>query len=288
MRKLVYIFVTLLLNLNILAFTQNDVIIEGWPDSLYFGLTPFEESGVEQSWESFLDHIGEELNVSIDIFKGNDYSEIIVALALNNIQAAWLGPKSYISATEIAAVEAIALPDDIETGEGYYSGIWVTKNKGLTSISELKDKTFAFVDPESTSGYFIPKINLILDFGVEPEDYFSQIIFAGSHIIALNSIVGGQADGAAISFNTIERALKEGTIKEGEIVNLWQSALIPGSPIVINSDLPSSFKQALKEAITNFDDKAILDQLGYKGFLATNDSNYDNIRLLNDVYNDFR
>ncbi len=252
MKKLAYIFGALLLNLTILAFTQNDVIIEGWPDNLYFGLTPFEESGVEQSWESFLDHIGEELNVSINTFQGNDYSEIIAALAFNNIQAAWLGPKSYVSATEIAEVEAIALPDDVETGEGYYSGIWAMKNKGFTDISELEGKIFAFVDPESTSGYFIPKINLILEFGVQPEDYFSQIIFAGSHIIALNSIVGGQADGAAISFNTVERALKEGTINEGELVNLWKSTLIPGSPIVINSDLPNGFKTGLTRSYYQF------------------------------------
>ncbi len=45
-----------------------------------------------------------------------------------------------------------------------------------------------------------------------------------------------------------------------------------------------ALKQALQEAIINFDDQAILDQLGYKGFLATDNFNYDEIRLLNNVY----
>ena len=261
---------------------------EGWPDNLYFGLTPFEESGVKESWETFLNYIGEELGVEVSVFEGQDYSEVIVALAYKNIQAAWLGPKSYVTATKTSAVEAIALPDDVETGTGYYSGIWASKESGFTTVDELKDKTFAFVDPESTSGYFIPKINLVLNLGVQPEDYFSQITFTGSHIIALNTLIGGQVDGAAISFNTVERALKEGVISEGEVVNLWKSLLIPGSPIVVNSDLPSSFKQALQEAIINFDDQTILNNLGYKNFVVTDDSNYDNIRLLENTYETLR
>ncbi len=56
---------------------------------------------------------------------------------------------------------------------------------------------------------------------------------------------------------------------------IWCFVIKPSYNSLINSNSPNSFKQALKEAIINFDYQTILDQLNYKGFLATDDSNYE-------------
>ena len=255
----------------------------GWPEVLRFGLLPREESTVDDQYGLFFDHLATELGVPVEYFVGSDYAAIIVAMSTNRIEAAWFGPESYVIATQNSTAEAVALSNHVTNGDGYYSGIWTHKDSGISSVMELEGKNFAFVDPASTSGYLVPTVHLLRDLEIDPNEFFGNLTFSGNHGASLLALANHNLDGAAISFNTVENALREGQIAEGEIVNLWKSEKIPGSPIAVRGDLAESFKTAFQAALLSFSDPVGLENFSSTGFLATNDSNYDYVRVLNEV-----
>jgi len=281
MKKLLMLFV-----LAVAALTSAQEDREGWPEVLRYGVLPTEEESLETQRGPFFRHLERELGIPVEYYIGNDYGAIIVAMSTGRIEAAHFGPEAYVLATENADVEAVALADSIENGTGYYSGLWTHQGSGIESLEDARGKTLAFVDPASTSGYLVPMVYLLRDLGIRPEEYFSNIVFAGNHSSSLLSLANAHVDVAAISFTTVERALKEGQIAEGELVNLWKSEKIPGSPIAVRGDLPESFKRAFQQAVLSFDDPEGLANLGIRGYVATDDRNYDVIRALNEVKNE--
>lgn len=263
-----------------LSFAQDR---EGWPEQLRFGLLPREESTVDDRYGLFFEHLSEELGMPVEYFVGSDYAAIIVAMSTNRVEAAWFGPESYTIATENAEAEAVAVSDHVSNGTGYFSGIWTYKGSGIETLEDAQGKDFAFVDPASTSGYLVPTVHFLIELEIDPNDFFGRITFSGNHSSSLLALVNGNLDAAAISFNTVENAIREGQIAEDELVNLWKSDKIPGSPITVRGDLPESFKKAFQEALLSFDSPEGLAEFSSNGFVATDDSAYDPIRELGEV-----
>ncbi len=256
---------------------------EGWPELLRFGLLPREESTVDDQYGLFFEHLSEELAIPVEYFVGSDYAAIIVAMSTGRVEAAWFGPESYVIATENAEAEAVAVSDHVTNGTGYFSGIWTYKGSGIETLEDAQGKDFAFVDPASTSGYLVPTVHFLRDLEMNPNDFFGRIAFSGNHGASLLALDNGNLDAAAISFNTVENTIREGQIAEDELLNLWKSDLIPGSPIAVRGDLPDSFKKAFQEALLSFDSPEGLAEFTSNGFVATDDSAYDPIRALNEV-----
>ena len=72
----------------------------------------------------------------------------------------------------------------------------VRADSGIESLGDLKDKTFAYVDPASTSGHLYPK-SLVLSQGYNPDKFFSKAVFAGSHNAVILSVLKGEVAGGA-------------------------------------------------------------------------------------------
>ncbi len=81
--------------------------------------------------------------------------------------------------------------------ENYYQGQFIANNNsGIKSIADLKGKTFCFVDPNSTSGYIIPRIVLKAN-GIDPDKDFKATQNAGSHDNVAIAVYKGDCDAGA-------------------------------------------------------------------------------------------
>ena len=67
-----------------------------------------------------------------------------------------------------------------------------------SSFADLKGKTFCFVDPNSTSGYIVPRIILKAN-GIDPDTDFKATQNAGSHQNVATAVYKGDCD-AGVTF----------------------------------------------------------------------------------------
>ena len=120
-------------------------------------------------------------------------------------------------------------------------------------MEDAKGKSFAFADPNSTSGYLVPGAELTEKYG-DLEQYFSEVKFSGGHEQTIVGVANGDfaagvswADGLGnwedgYNSGALRRAADAGLVDMNDLVQIWQSKLIPEGPMVVRSALPQDVK----------------------------------------------
>jgi phosphonate transport system substrate-binding protein len=245
---------------------------------LNMGLVPGEDPRVlVNDNQVLLDHLQKSLQMQVKPFVATDYNGVIEALRSKKLDVALLGPFSYALATTVADVEAFALLETQKQGATYRSVIIARKDHGIASLKDLRGKTFAFVDPSSTSGHLFPKAGLIKA-GYDPDTYFSRVIYSGGHDASAIAVQNGKVDAAAIADALLEVALSRGMLKADEVGVIWTSEPIPGAPVVYRRDLPEDLKARIRAAFGQIRDMPWGPKITIKRWVPTNDAAYDVIR----------
>ncbi len=245
---------------------------------LNFGLAPGEDPRVMvNDNQALLDHLQKSLQMEVKPFVATDYNGIIEALRSKKLDVALLGPFSYVLATTVAEVEAFALLETQKQGATYRSVIIARKDHGVASLKDLAGKTFAFVDPSSTSGHLFPKAALIKA-GYNPDTFFSRVIFSGGHDASAIAVQNGKVDAAAIADALLETAYSRGMLKQDEVAVVWTSEPIPGAPIVYRRDLPADLKARIRASFAQIHDMPWGPKSTIKRWVPTDDATYDVIR----------
>jgi phosphonate transport system substrate-binding protein len=170
------------------------------------------------------------------------------SLANGETDIALLGPWGYVLANNEAGAQAVSTI--LYDGKPEYFGIMVTHpDSGIHSMADLKGKTFAFGDKGSTSGYLIP-LHYFMQQGIDPERYFSKVIYT-KHQAIETQVTAGVLDAGA-DYNRNRNAMIEaGLIKPERSVILWQSPPLPNDAVAVSGALASdkSLVSALQAAL---------------------------------------
>ncbi len=206
-------------------------------------------------YEAFSAYMQRTLGVPFRVFRATDYAGAVEALRSNQVEFSRLGPASYALARKVMGerVTAIARDRDATGAEGYYSVIVVKADSPVRSLADLRGRSLAWADPNSTSGFAFPNYFLRKE-GVEIERFFSRTGFAGNHETGVLAVINGSYDAAATHWTNeqrgnVPRMVEKGMIPAGAVRNVWQSPLIPNSPFVTRTDLPQALQEAFREAL---------------------------------------
>jgi phosphonate transport system substrate-binding protein len=248
-------------------------------NTIRVGLIPSEDSrAMLASSQQLLDAIEKNLGIKVQGFVASDYNGVIEAMRAGHVEVAYLGPFSYVLGTTVAGIEAFATAETSKSSRTFYrSQIIARKDSGLKEIKDLKGRTFAFVDPSSTSGHLFPKAGLI-KMGIDPDTYFGRVLFTGSHDANALAVANKRVDAAAIADRILDAAVQKKLVNEDDIQIVWSSDPIPESPTVWRKNLSPELKARIKTAFLSIKDITWADQGKLNRFVETNDQAYDIIR----------
>ena len=204
----------------------------------------------------------EALGVETKLFAPADYAGVIQGLVGGTLDMAWLGASSYaaIYLQNPDAVEPVLVKINLDGSYGYHSIGFARKDAGISSLGDMEGKVFGFGDPNSTSGYLIPSIEIPQesdDITMQSGDYFGEVKFTGGHeqtIVAVNNgdIDAGVtwADGQGnwedgYNSGALRKAVDAGLVDMNDLVEIWKSNPIPEGPIVLRKDLPEDVKATM-------------------------------------------
>lgn len=208
--------------------------------------------------ECFRAKAEELLGVPTKLFTPADYDGVIQGLLGGTIDMAWLGASAYAKAylTDPEAVEPIMVKTNLDKSYGYYSIGFARKDRNIASLEDMKGKVFAFGDPNSTSGYLIPSIEIPQQTGASMENgaYFGEVKFTGGHEQTIVAVANGEVDAGVTwadgmgawedGFNSgaLRKAVDAGLVDMNDMVEIWRSKPIPEGPIVLRKALPERVK----------------------------------------------
>lgn len=214
--------------------------------------------------ECFRAKVEEALGVPVKLFTPADYDGVIQGMLGGTIDYALLGPSAYakIYLTDPEAVDVTLTTQNVDGSTGYYSIAFAKTDSGITSIEDAKGKSFAFAEPNSTSGYLVPAAEMTAAYGTL-EDYFSEVKFSGGHEQTIVGVANGDFD-AGVSWadglgnwedgftnGAFRKAVDAGLVDMNTIVEIWRSELIPNGPFVVRRALPQDVKDKVNTIVAD-------------------------------------
>lgn len=204
------------------------------------------EAGTKADYQPLFNAISRTSGLQFQIRVGQSYGAVVEALCNGTADIAFVGPVTYVQANKRRCAELLAVA--VEKGQSiYYAGLFARAGSPIASIKDLKAKRVAFGDVNSTSSFVYP-MAMILDAGLDPVRDLKDVRMTGSHANSLAALTQGQVDVAALSFDSFDKAVRQGAVKANGVKVVARSDAIPYPPIIMNARLAASLKAKLKLA----------------------------------------
>lgn len=218
--------------------------------------------------EASLKKQGLPVRVEVSIFP--TYDEGIDALTNGDIDFSRLGPVSYVLAKRKNPALTLLAAESHEGDKQFPAVMIVAGDSSIRSIADLRGKRFAFGDPSSTSGRYLPQAELAKA-GIAARDLASYE-YLGRHDKVVFAVASGRFDAGATNINTF--------MKYADAKNLRELVRYP-SPThawAARDKLDPALVTALRKALFDMTDPRLRELIDRNGFLPATDADYDELR----------
>lgn len=197
----------------------------------------------------------ETFGVPVRTVAAADYAGVVQAFAASQIEVAYMSPGSYASAwlESKGNVIPILTAQEADGTTSYISVMYTRADSGITDLAGMKGKSLAWADPNSASGYLIPRSEFRAA-GIDTTTYFSRTGFAGGHEQAVVAVMGKQYD-AGVTWTSGQGDVAQGYTRgmlrimvEKKMLDMkdmriiWRSRPIENGPLTVRADTPKSFQ----------------------------------------------
>jgi len=203
-----------------------------------------------------------------------NYAATVEALGNGGADVAYLGGLTYVEAHQRYGV--VPLVQRAEDRDFHSLFIANANDSGLEKLEQLKGKSFAFGDVNSTSGHLIPAKELFAA-GVDPDtDLHAR--FTGNHTATALAVASGQVDAGAIDESVYRKLVDQKTIDPAKARVFHTSAPFVDYVWVASKELDAKTDGQIRDAFTQHATPALLDLLRAKKFVVADNAEYDGIR----------
>lgn len=233
------------------------------------------------SGDQLAEMISERTGLVIEANVGTDFAAVREAMGAEQAHIGWLNTFNYILANETYGVDVALVTERF--GLTYYNGqINVNADAGIEEISDLAGKVMCWVDPNSTSGYIIPRITLAAN-GVDPDTDLAEQVEAGSHNNVIIQVYNGDCDAGATFVDARSAVEEEYPDVNEKVLVLATTTDIPNDSVAFIPGFPEDMRQQIVDALldiatTEEGQEALNTLYSIEGLQEADDSFYDAFR----------
>lgn len=213
-------------------------------------------------FDAFRRLLEETFRVPVRLFPASDYAGVLQAFSARQIEVAGLGPSIYAAAwlDTNGGIEPILTIEQDDGSVSYISVIVTRADSGITSLEQMRGRSLAWADPNSASGYLIPRFELRrAGIGVESGQFFGRTGFAGGHEQGVIAMLQRQYDAVATfasgvgdvsrgySRGNLRSMVDKGLLRMEDVRIIWRSRPILNGPVAVRTELPPALKRDLAD-----------------------------------------
>jgi phosphonate transport system substrate-binding protein len=210
---------------------------------------------------AYRDLLASTFGVEARLFAAADYAGVVQAFGARQIEAAGMGSSAYAAAwmDSNGNVEPLVVAEEADGSISYIAVMVVRRDSGITNFDQMRGRSLAWADPNSTSGFLIPRFQLrAAGIGVEPGQYFSRTGFGGGHEQAVVAVLQRQFDAAVtwasgqgeesqgFTRGNLRTMVERGLLNMNDLRVIWRSDPILNGPLTVRRDLPEAFREDLR------------------------------------------
>lgn len=213
-----------------------------------FGISPYlSRALLVAAFEPIMVYLSQKTGRRFRLVIPASYSEMLSLVADGAVDFAYLPPASYVKA-RLRDRSLRILLTDVLNGVDFYNGyIVVLESAGVDSLQDLRGKSIAFVDRESTSGYLMPMRYLVAR-GIQPARFFAEIVFTGEHDESLRRLLAYEVDAIAVSSGILSTFRRRGADLRNVRI-LSKTGVVPHDVICATSQVPALLVEEVQELL---------------------------------------
>ena len=211
---------------------------------LRVGVLPDESiESLKKRHQSLLDYLAMQLGIPVELVIPEDYKDLIDLIGNSNIDIGYFGGVTFVQASEKHGVIPIVMRDIDKNFSSYFLS---RDNSDGNKVEDFRNSTLSFGNQLSTSGHFMP-LHFLKERGIYPLEFFSKVMFSGSHENSVYNLRDGKADLVAVNSRIVRSMIKDGRVSENEIHLIWETPAYSDYVWAIRKELGND----LKDKITN-------------------------------------
>jgi phosphonate transport system substrate-binding protein len=222
---------------------------------------------VQRKADAIAKFLSTELKIPVVAIVADD-AAAVEALKAERAEVAFLSSRPALKANQLAGAKLYLaeVRSGYSGGHTYRSVLVVRNNSNLQqksnakeTLGQLKGKRISFTSPTSGSGFIFPVSELVNQELVPDRDrlegFFSEVSYGGNYSAALQAVLRGQADVAAVS----EYALKPPYLTEEEgkqLRVLHEISGVPAHGVAIDDRVPEAIRNQIIAALERLNEPA--------------------------------
>lgn len=248
------------------------------PAPLTFGITPVflvDQNDFLNGWKTYLER---RLERPVRFVRRKSYSEISDMLLNGQLDAAWICTFPYV--INRARLRMAVVP--VFRGEVFYRSYLIVSARDWDTggYEDLRGRVFAFVEPNSNTGYLYPRYELKL-LGQDTDVFFRDHFFTWSHPEVVSAVADGLADAGAVDSYIWEVMRQKNPELSGRTRVVSRSTRFGFPPVVGGVFLQDSMLARLRDVLLDMHKdpagRRLLDLLYLDRFAEPREDIYDNI-----------
>ena len=223
-------------------------------------------------------YLEQQLGMKVEFTPVADYPAVVEALATDRLDLAWLGGFTFV---QVRLKTGNAIPLVQREQDAQFTSKFITANPDVTSLADLKGKTFAFGSVSSTSGSLMPRYFMLQD-GIKPESHFSRVGYSGAHDATAAWVQAGKVDGGVLNASVWDKLVASGKVDSNKVKVFATTPTYYDYNWTVRGTLDPALAAKIKAAFlaldpANPEHKAILDLQAASRFIETSPENYKGI-----------
>ncbi|WP_430423165.1 PhnD/SsuA/transferrin family substrate-binding protein [Methylibium petroleiphilum] len=245
---------------------------------LRFGTTPVfldDQVGFLARWA---DYLSATVGKPVEFVSRRSYRDIMGLLRSQELEAAWICGFPWVM--NRSELRGLSIP--LYQSQPVYQSYLVVPaaDKLTTTLGDLRGKVFAYSDPDSNSGWLVPRTTL-MKAGIDPDRHFARSFYTWGHRNVVNAVAAGLAQGGAVDgyvWDTLQRVAPS-LVEKTRVA--WRSERYGFPPLAVRGTLDNATEQRLRTALFGMaQDKEglrLLGELNLSGFGPFDNRQFDGI-----------
>jgi len=234
---------------------------------------------LQRKFKPLGEYLEKKIGMKVEFTPVTDYAASVEALINKKVDMVWFGGFTFVQANERSKGQITPLVQRAEDEK--FKSVFVTTNKGINSLADLKGKTLSFGSESSTSGHLMPRYYLLAA-KIDPDSDLKRIAFSGAHDATVAAVAGGKVDAGALNISVWEKLIAEKKVDPAVVRVFYTTPGYYDYNWSVRTDMNADLKKKLTDAFLALDpakpeDKAIMELQRASKFIPTKAENYKNI-----------
>jgi phosphonate transport system substrate-binding protein len=221
-------------------------------------------------------YLAKAMGEPVELVIPTNYNATVEALGNDSLDFAYLGGLTYIKAHARYGVVPIVQRE----ADRQFHALFITHaGSHIETLKDLKGRSFAFGDINSTSGHLMP-FEALQRAGINP-DTDLQFRYTGSHPATAKAVEAGAVDAGAVDESVYQAMLQDGQLDKAKVHVFFTTPPFVDYVWVARKQVDAASREKFAAAFLSLKPQRndqILAILRGKDFVKADDAEYDTLR----------